>query len=655
MEMLSVLSRLARVGAVGTMLLAGGALLASGSGCSESSSDGGASSAGGSDSTPGGSSEGTDRGSDEPALAGAGGTGSASSSTRTGGEVVLALPVRTDGPKSLDPVEGSTTYDNMATVQLYETLLVNKYSDPMQYEPLLVTQIPASDDGGLTWKFELKKGVRFHDNACFPNGEGRELVTDDVFYSLKRMADDQYKLENWWLIADTIEGFDAFKDEQNAAEEFDYDAPVPGFRKIDDHNFEIRLAKPVTRFLWIMTMFQTSIVPREAVEFYGEDFPFNPVGTGPFMLESSDDWVPKQSLTLVRNPNYHEVLYPAREEWDADARRMRLHRAAGQRVPFVDRVEMTMYPQDQPMFLQFRAGRLGYSELPDPFYEEIFDEQTREVLPEVKETGITVHSVQLLDFIFRGFNMEDELVGAPAGESGKKLRQAISLALDLDEVNERFYSGTNVVYDGPIPPGLDGHPEPGENVNPYRGPNLELARQKLAEAGYPEGDGLPTIRYYTTRNSINLEMGELTKRQLARLGIDLDVIPVDFSTLIETVNKKNAPMFTFAWSSDYPDAENNLALFYGPNESPGSNHYNYKNPEYDALYEQVLTMLPGSERTEVYERMRDMLLEDVPYIGSMARTRNYVINDWLLNARPTERYYAWFKFLDVDQSKLPQD
>ncbi len=568
-------------------------------------------------------------------------------------ERVMPLPIRTDGPKSLDPVEGSTTYDNMACVQIYETLLVNKYSDPMQYEPLLLTKIPESEDGGLTWRFQLKPGVRFHDDECFPGGKGREVVTDDVFYSLKRLADDKYRLENWWLIADTIEGFDAYKDEQNAAEDFDYDAPVSGFRKIDDHNFEIRLAKPVTRFLWILTMFQTSIVPREAVEFYGDDFAFNPVGTGPFVLKSPSDWVPKQKLTIHRNPEYHEVLYPERSEWDREAMRMRLHRAAGKRVPFVDRIEFTMYPQDQPMFLQFRAGRLGYSELPDEFYEEIFDKQTREVLPRVKSAGITVHSVQLLDFIFRGFNMEDDLLGAPAGERGKKLRQAISLALDLDEVNDRFYSGNNIVYDGPIPPGLDGHPEPGERVNPYRGPNLELARQKLAEAGYPNGQGLRTIRYFTTRNSINLQMGELTKRQLAAVGINVDVIPVDFSTLIETVNKKNAPMFTFAWSSDYPDAENNLALFFGPNESPGSNHYNYKNPEYDRLYEEILTMLPGPERTAKYIQMRDMLLEDVPYIGSMARTRNYVINPWLLNALPTERYYAWFKFLDIDESRMP--
>ena len=143
----------------------------------------------------------------------------------------------------------------------------------------------------------------------------------------------------------------------------------------------------------------------------------------------------------------------------------------------------------------------------------------------------------------------------------------------------------------------------------------------------------------------------MMKRQLAEVNINLQPELVDFSTLIEFTNNKKAPMFGFAWSSDYPDAENNLALFYSPNESPGSNHYNYKRSEYDALYEQILTMEPSPERTAIYEQMRDMVIEDTPYVGAMARTRYYLINEWLVNAKPTERYYSWFKFLDVDDSK----
>jgi oligopeptide transport system substrate-binding protein len=564
-------------------------------------------------------------------------------------EKVAHLPIRTDGPKNLDPVQGSTTYDNMACVQVYETLLINKYSDPMTMEPLLLAEMPTSPDNGKTWQFVLKPGVMFHDDECFPGGKGREVIADDVFYALRRLADPAYEYENWWLLENTILGFDDYKNKYVGSTDFDYDEPIAGFRKISDQEFEIELVEPVYRFLYVLSMFQTAIVPREAVEFHGDNFSFHTVGTGPFIL---DDFVPKKHLHFVKNPNYHEVYYPAEEEWDRDDRRNRLHRAAGQKVPFLDRLEMTMYVQDQPMWLRFEEGTLGYSQVPAEYFEQAYDSRTKRLKPEMRARGIRSHSNALLDFIFRGFNMEDELVGGYT-EDKKALRQAINLAINLDEFSDTFYQGNTVQYDGPIPPGLDGHPEDGTAPTSYRGANLELARQKLAEAGYPNGEGLPPIKFYTSDGGNNTEQTELLKRQLARVNIQIDPTLVNFSTLIEFINLKKASFFGFAWSSDYPDSENNLALFYGPNEAPGSNHYNYKNDDYDKLYDQIRTMNPGSERTAIYEQMRDMLIEDAPYVGSMARKRYYLINPWLLNCKPSERYYSWYKFLDVDDTKRP--
>lgn len=560
---------------------------------------------------------------------------------------VMQLPIRTDGPKSLDPVEGSTTYDNMACAQFYETLLTNKYTNPMEMEPLLLAEMPTSPDGGTTWHFKLKPDVYFHDNECFPGGKGRTINADDVFYSIKRLADDEYKLENWWLLDGTILGFNEYKDEQNAADEFDYDAPVEGFRKINDLEFEIVLTKPVYRFLYILGMFQTSVVPREAVEMYGDDFARNPVGTGPFILDS---WVPKQSLTADRNPNYHPVYYPERSEWSSADKRNRLHRATGKQVPFVDRVEFTMFVEDQPMWLEFSKGKLGYTQVPEDYFTDAFDLASKELKEDWLRKDIRAHSNLLLDFTFRGFNMEDELLGGYTPEK-RALRRAISYAIDLEEINKTFYNGRRIVYDGPIPPGLDGHPENHRSPVAARGQNLTKAKELLAEAGYPNGEGLPPIRFYTSQNTLNNAVAEMVKRQLAEANIKFEAVFLDFSTLIENINKKKAPMFGFAWASDYPDAENNLALFYGPNEAPGSNHYNYKRAEYDEMYEQVLTMSPSPERTAIYEKMRDMILDDCPYVGGMARERYYLINPWLLNCKPTERYYGWFKYLDVDDSE----
>lgn len=561
---------------------------------------------------------------------------------------VLQLPMRTDGPRSIDPGRGSTTYDAMAASQFYETLLTNNYANPTELEPLLLAEMPTTEDEGKTWRFRLKEGVRFHDNACFPGGRGRTVTTDDVFYSLKRIADRKATGEqNWWLLENTILGLDEAFAAQDASGSFDYQAPIDGFRKINDLEFEIVLRRPVYRFLYILSMFQTSVVPREAVEHYGQDFGFRPVGTGPFVL---DTFVPKQSLTGNRNPNYHEVRYPAADEWSREDRRARLHRPAGQLVPFVDRIEFTMYVQDQPMWLEFNQGNLGYIQVPEEYFLEAFDRASGTLRESYLTRGVRAHDDLLLDFIFRGFNMEDELLGGYSPED-RALRQAISLAIDLEEINQTFYNGLPLVYDGPIPPGLDGHPENGRAPVNYRGPDLARAREKLAEAGYPNGRGLPPIRFYTSVSSLNTQLAEMMKRQLARINVTFEPTFLDFAPLIQLVNRKQAPMFGFAWSSDYPDGENNLALFYGPNESPGSNHFNYKNPEYDALYEQILTMPPSPERTAIYERMRDMVIEDAAFIGSQARRRYYLINPWMVNAKPTERYHSWYKFIDVDNSR----
>ena len=561
---------------------------------------------------------------------------------------ILRMPIRSDGPKSLDPVKGSTVYENQAVSQVYETLLQYKYlMRPPQLEPLLVSEMPSVSADGRTFRFKLKRGVLFHDDPCFPGGKGRELVAFDVFYSWKRMADDKNLPKAWWLFENTIVGFDKYRITQNAAEQFDYDAPVEGFRIINSHEFEVELIEPVTRFIWLLAMFQTSIVPREAVEFYGKRFSRHPVGTGPFTM-AEDDWIPALSMKFERNPKYHPMYFPSQHM--PEDRKFGFHLAAGTRVPICDRIEIRFFRQDQPMWLKFRTRQIDYTQVPAEFFRKAFVKRTQRLRPQFRKEGIVDHAVPLLDFIFRGYNMDDPVVGGYT-DKNTNLRRAMSLASDLDEFNETFYNGLNAIYDGPIPPGLAGFPENGVSPAAFRGPDLERARRLMEAAGYPGGKGLPELDYYISLAANAPEQAELLRRQFGAIGIRLNVFLVDFSTLIEAVNNKKAQMFSFAWSSDYPDAENNLALFYGPNESPGSNSFNYKNSEFDKLYNQIRSMQPSPQRTEILVTMRDMVLQDVPYLGSMARTRFYLINPRLKNFKPTEDFYTWYKYLDVDDTR----
>jgi oligopeptide transport system substrate-binding protein len=572
---------------------------------------------------------------------------------------VAQLPIRTDGPKSLDPAKGSTTYDNQACSQIFDCLFQYKYlKRPLELEGSLAEEVPEpinNADGTQTWRIRLRKGVVFHDDDCFPGGKGREVVADDVFYSWRRLADPKYEYENWWLIEGTILGLDEYKDAQKAAVDagkpFDYEAPVAGFKKLSDREFEIILSKPVIRFKWVVAMFQLSVVPREAVEKYGERFTVHPVGTGPFMVREGD-WKPGEKLIFLRNPRYREEYYPS--ECTDDDRAVGLDAPAGKRLPFLDRIEVQFYVQDQPMWLDFRAKKIGFVQVPAEYFEQAYIKRSRRLRPAFAREGIRSHPEPLLDFIFRGFNMEDPLVGGYT-EQKKALRQAINLAVDLNEFNEKFYNGINIEYDGPIPPVLDGFPraeagrKEGEARLSYRGPDLPLARELLAKAGYPEGKGLPAIDYYTSKGGNEAEQTQMLVRQLERIGVRLNPRLVDFSELIELIGKKKAQFFGFAWGSDYPDAENNLALFYSKNKAPGANHYNYDRPEFDRMYEQILVMAPGPERTAILVAMRDMIIEDAPYVGSQARTRFYLINPWLKNFKPSEDFYNFYKYMDVER------
>ncbi len=565
---------------------------------------------------------------------------------RSTDEKVLYVPVPSDGPKSMDPAVGSTVYDNMCVTQVYEPLLQYKYlKRPLELCPLLIEEMPTISDDGLTFRFKLKTGIYFHDDKCFPGGKGRELVANDVFYSWKRLADDDVSTKNWWLIENTIVGLDQYRVEQNEAAEFDYDAPVEGLRVINDHEFEVELVEPVQRFIWTLAMFQTSVVSREAVEHYGNRFARNPVGTGPFVMT---DWSPAESMSLDRNPNFREEFYPSEHMPEDEA--LGLHLPAGQKVPFCDGLRFTFFVEEQPMWLQFRSGKLDITRVPKDNFVEAFNKRTKKLKPSFERKGIIAHAVPLLDFIFYGFNMDDELLGG-YDEKRRSLRQAIALSLDWDERNDAFYNNLNIIYDGMIPPGLEGFPPDGQGPVSLRGPDREQAKALLAAAGYPDANNLPTIDYYSSIEGPGKEMAEMTRKQLAQVGIDINPRLDVFSSFMESVDNRKAQFFAFAWHSDYPDPENNLALFYGPNESPGANHFNYKNPKFDEMYEKIRVMAPSPERTAMVEEMRDMVILDAPYAGSMARTRYYLVNPWLKNCKPTEDFWTWYKYLDLDESR----
>lgn len=542
---------------------------------------------------------------------------------------------------TLDPTRSSSTYDSEVQSQVYEGLFTYKYLvRPYELEPLLAKAMPHVSEDGLTYTIDVREGVFFQDNECFEGGIGRELVAKDFVYSMMRMADDQNQPTGWWLYADRIIGFDEFEKRMSERGDapFDWDAKIEGLQAISKYKLQIRLVRPFPQMLYVLAMSYAVAIPRECAEYYGKTFTNTAVGTGPFILRT---WTRGSRVILDKNPKYRDAYYPT----EASPEFQHMLGDAGKKIPFLDAIVYHVYEQDQPMWLKFRVRDLDMTQLPDEYHSAVLDEN-KNLRKSFVDEGVSNYNLALLDLIYRGFNMEDPVVGQ--GESARYLRQAISLAFSSEEINDAFYSNSCVLYDAPVPPGLDSY-VPGI-TSPYRGPDLEKAKALMVKAGYPGGKGLPTIELDTSVSANSAEQAEMLSRAVGRIGVKIDVNLNSFAELSNKLKKKKAQMFGLAWGGDYPDAENFLQLFYGPNEAPGSNNFNYKNPAYDALYNQSRTLQPGPERTVVYQKMREVLIEDVPSFGHMARTRFFLWHKRLRNVLPDETFDNWRKYINIVES-----
>lgn len=541
---------------------------------------------------------------------------------------------------TLDPTRSSSSYDGQVQAQIYEGLYTYKYLvRPYELEPLLAKAMPEVSADGLTYTIDLRERVFFHDDKCFEGGKGRELVANDFVYSIKRMADDQNQPTGWWIYTDRIVGLDAFQKRMSERGDapFDWDANVEGLQAIGKYRFQIKLVRPFPQMLYVLAMNYAFAIPRECAEYYGKTFTDRAIGTGPFMLRT---WTRGSRIILDKNPTYRDAYYPS----EASPEFQHLLEDAGKKIPFLDAIVYHVYEQDQPMWLKFRVGDIDMTQLPAEYHEAVFDEDLT-LRKSFIEEGVKNYNLPLLDLIYRGFNMDDPVVGQ--GEKAKYLRQAISLAFNATEINDAFYNNSCVLYDAPVPPGLDSYVE--GITSPYRGPDIEKAKTLMVKAGYPGGKGLPPIQLDTSVSSNSAEQAEMLARALGRIGVNLEVNLNSFAELSNKLKKKKAQMFGLAWGADYPDAENFLQLFYGPNEAPGSNNFNYKNPAYDALYNESRTLQPSPERTAVYQKMREILIEDVPSFGHMARIRFYLWHGRLTNVLPDETFENWRKYINIKE------
>ena len=544
--------------------------------------------------------------------------------------------------RGMDPMDiGDTTSSAMAS-NIFDCLYQYHYlKRPYVLVPSLAAEMPTVSEDGLTYTIKLRDDVYFQDDKCFTetDGKGRKLVAEDIVYSWKRIADIKNVSKNWWIFDGRIKGFDDFREYTKTVKDkkdVDYSKPVEGLVAVDDHTLEVTLVKPWPQVIYMMSHLPTAAVPREAVEYYGEEFINHPVGTGAYRLK---EWRHGSKIVLERNPTYREEFYPSEGEPGDEAKGLLAD--AGKPMPLIDRVEISVIEEDQPLWLKFVGGELDIGGIPKDNFDTAIS-PNRELTPELQAKGIVLEIYDDPATFWYGLNMEDPVVG-----KNLPLRQAMNLAIDRKEYLKLFMNNRGTPAQGILPPMLAGY-DPDIN-SPYTVYDPDLAREKVKEAEKVHGGPLPTIVLSMGgTGSTDRQQGEWLKRAFEKVGIKLEVDYMDWPSAQEKVKTKSAQMYAMGWVADIPDAENFMQLFYGPNESPGPNNMNYKNPEADKLYERLSVMEDSAERNEIIRQMQQTVVDDLPCVLTVHRVVFLLHYDWLHNYKPHVFGYGLGKYRNVD-------
>ena len=548
--------------------------------------------------------------------------------------------------RGFDPVMAGDVASALAISRIYEGLLQYAYlKRPYAVEPCLAAALPQVSPDALTYTFSIRRGIYFQDDPCFTatQGRGRELTAADFVYSIKRVADLKTGSTGFWAFNDRIVGLNEFRAASAADKPTDYSCPVEGLSALDDWTFQIRLKRPYPQLLWIMTMHYTFAVPYEAVDFYGADFVNHPVGTGPYVLKS---WKKNYRLEYTRNPKWAQTgrieRYPAEGSPGDVAQGLLMD--AGQPLPLIDRVVQYVIGDTSTLWFMFLRGQFEMSGISRDNWNAVISAE-KDLNRDLAAKGISMFATPVMETFYIGFNLDDAIVGP-----NKRLRQALTCAFNT-ETYIRFYNDRVIRAKGPIPPGIAGFED---QSTPYPF-DLTRARSLLAEAGYPDGQDPITGR----RLKLTIDLGnandpevraavELFAGFMRRIGVLIVPVYNNWPAFLARIERRQAQLFRLGWVADYPDAENFLQLFYGPNSSPGPNHSNYRNKDFDALYEKVRVLPESPERTALYRRMAAMVVEDCPWIFENHRLSYALTHAWLKNYKPHDFPYGMGKYYAVD-------
>ena len=458
---------------------------------------------------------------------------------------------------TLDPAFARNPQTIWPSNQLFNGLV--QLDDQLNIQPDIAKSWRINDSTS-TYTFTLRDDVYFHKNKVFKKDSTRRVIAQDFVYSFDRLLSPELASPGSWVL--------------NA---------VQRYHAANDSTLVIQLKKPFPAFLGLLSMRYCSVVPKEAIGYYGSDFRSNPVGTGPFMFKF---WEENIKLILRKNPIYFEKD------------------AQGNSLPYLEAVAITFLPDKQSEFLQFAQGNIDFMTGLDNSYKDDIITTKGALQPKYKDK-VKLITTPYLNTEYLGFFM-----GSTSKQIASPLiRQAINYGFDREKMVTYLRNSMGIAAThGFIPKGLAG-------FDSIQGYSYDPEKARALINRYKQATGATTIQVTIGTNSQYLDLCEYIQGELEKLGISITIDVMPPATLRQLKSSGELDIFRASWVADYPDAENYLSLFYSPNFTPnGPNYTHFKNVVFDSLYVEAQKISEISKRKLLYTQMDSIIISQAPIV-----------------------------------------
>ncbi|MDQ3047096.1 MAG: ABC transporter substrate-binding protein [Bacteroidota bacterium] len=487
--------------------------------------------------------------------------------------------------RNLFPLNITEVTSHRIANQVYEGLVKLSQAD-LTIVPCLAEKWEKNADASQ-WTFSLRKGVKFHDDASFADGKGREVTAKDIKYCFERLCTNSPENQQFGAsFKDRVVGANEYY--QSTIDKKPLAGGVSGIKVIDDYTLQINLSHPFAGFLNILSTPGAWVYPQEAFEKYGIDMRVKCVGTGPFQVKSVKEG---EAVILERNPNY----------WNVDEH--------GNQLPYLDAVKFTFIKEKKSELLEFKRGNLDMIfRLPIEMIPDILGE-----LDHAKEGNapFEMQVVPAMSIFYYGFQHVSDVFNK------KEVRLAFNYAIDREKIVNYTLQGEGVPGNyGIVPPSFKDYDSKALKGYTF---DVDKAKKLLAQAGYPEGKGFPrlTLQINSGGGDRNVQTAEVIMKMLKEnLNIDLDINVMPFAEHLESLETGKAQFWRTGWSADYPDPETFLTLLYGehvPAKLSDKSYLNavrYKSARFDSIFTAALREVDDKKRFDLYRQADQQAIDD---------------------------------------------